>query len=127
MTSLDTGADEERRGKKGRTLATQLPEDAEIQFSDTGAGRAFDAGIDLQGLVDALRRPHFSQSSDEGPERRVHFLKLDGIPTKIVTATNDDTPERHVIVTVVALDASGHSGDDMLRAEPLEGNLRVAG
>jgi hypothetical protein len=106
-------------------MATQLPEDAEIQFSDQGAGRAFDAGIDLQDLVDALKRPHFSQSSDEGPERRVHFLKLNGIAVKIVIATNDDAPTRYLIVTVVPLDASRRS-EDALQAEPLDGNLRVA-
>jgi hypothetical protein len=106
-------------------MATQLPEDADVHFSDQGAGRAFDAGIDLQDLVDALKRPHFSQSSDDGPDRRVHFLKLNGIAAKIVTATKDDAPDRYVIVTVVPLDASRRS-EDGLQAEPLDGNLRVA-
>jgi hypothetical protein len=106
-------------------MATQLPEDAEIQFSDHGAGRAFETGIDLHDLVDALRRPHFSQSSDEGPDRRVHFLKLNGIAVKIVIATNGDAPSRYVIETVVSLDA-GRRSEGVLQAEPLDGNLRVA-
>ncbi len=107
-------------------MATQIPDEVEIQFSDHGAGRAFEAGIDLQELVDALRSPHFSQGADEGGDRRVHFLKLNGIPAKILTSMKDEAPARCVIVTVVPLDTNGR-GEDALEGEHLEGNLRVAG
>ncbi len=112
-------------------MATHIPDDVEIHFSDQGAGRAFAAGIDLQELVDALRRPHFSQGSDEEPNGRTHFLKLNGIPAKIVTATKEGTAERIVIVAVASLEvaplnASGRA-EEPPEGERLDAGLRVAG
>lgn len=74
-----------------------------VRFTDSAATRVFELGLDHDEVLHALKFDHFKQPGyDHG--RYAHFVKVGGLPLKVVTGPSLADPTATMIIHVTALE-----------------------